>query len=148
MLQGVMCRDTVSVGWDGALYSCDLYQHDRQYHHSNSACVQGVMCRDTVSVGWDGALYNCDLYQHDRKYHHSNSAFVQGVMCRDTVSVGWDGALYDCDFNQQLALGLGGVQVPKTVFDISSLAELQVTGDRFLGRLTPPPCQAEQPQDQ
>ena len=51
---------------------------------------------------------------------------VQGVMCRDTVSVGWDGAMYDCDFNQQLALGIGGRNAPKTVFDISSLQELQV----------------------
>ena len=58
---------------------------------------------------------------------------VQGVMCRDTVSVGWDGSLYDCDFNQQLALGLGGGQAPKTVFDVSSLAELQVGYSRSVG---------------
>ncbi len=45
-------------------------------------------------------------------------------MCRDTVSVGWDGSLFDCDFNQQLALGLGGANAPKNVFELDSLAAL------------------------
>lgn len=113
---------------------------------------QGVMCRDTVSVRWDGVLYECDFNQH------CNTSFpvkvqdvlrmLQGVMCRDTVSVGWDGALYDCDFNQQLALSLGGAQAPRTVFDISTLAELEVIGCWILGQLTSPPCRVERPQDQ
>jgi len=54
-----------------------------------------------------------------------NPGAAEGLMCRDTVSVGWDGRLYDCDFNQQLALGLGGPNPPQTVFDISSLEELE-----------------------
>ena len=24
--EGVMCRDTISVGWDGAMYDCDFNQ--------------------------------------------------------------------------------------------------------------------------
>jgi hypothetical protein len=55
-----------------------------------------------------------------------NPATLASLMCRDTVSVGWDGTLYDCDFNQQLAMGIGGGggARPKTVFDVSSLADL------------------------
>ena len=53
-----------------------------------------------------------------------NPGAAEGVMCRDTVSVGWDGRLYDCDFNQQLELGLGGVNPPRTIFDIDNLSEL------------------------
>ena len=26
VLQGVMCQDTVSVGWDGRIYDCDFNQ--------------------------------------------------------------------------------------------------------------------------
>jgi len=55
-----------------------------------------------------------------------NPATLGGLMCRDTLSVGWDGALYDCDFNQQLALPLGGPGVvPRTVFELESLAQLE-----------------------
>jgi Protein of unknown function (DUF3641) len=90
------------------------------------------MCRATASVGWDGVLYDCDFNQHWNTSLPVKTQDVlqmlQGVMCRDTVSVGWDGALYDCDFNQQLALGLGGAQAPRTVFDVSSLQELEVIG--------------------
>ena len=51
--EGVMCRDTVSVGWDGRLYDCDFNQQlalgmrcapaaGRTGHLH--ACMRGVIC--------------------------------------------------------------------------------------------------------
>lgn len=58
-----------------------------------------------------------------------NPTTTASVMCRDTLSVGWDGRLFDCDFNQQMGLGLGtaGGDGVKTVFDITSVDDLQRT---------------------
>ena len=51
-----------------------------------------------------------------------NPQAAESIMCRDLLSVGWDGRLHDCDFNQMLNLPAAGVY--RTVFDLSSLAEI------------------------
>jgi radical SAM/Cys-rich protein len=43
-----------------------------------------------------------------------NPNTLQSVMCTDTLSVGWDGKVYDCDFNQQLGMGLMGLNQEQT----------------------------------
>ena len=57
---------------------------------------------------------------------HFNPATVEGLMCRTQVSVDWQGRLYDCDFNLMLDLPLAGDAgaVPRTIWDVTSLAEL------------------------
>ena len=43
--EGVMCRDTVSVGWDGRLYDCDF----NQQLALGLRCARGV---DLLRVGY------------------------------------------------------------------------------------------------
>lgn len=57
-----------------------------------------------------------------------NPSTVDNLMCGNTISVGYDGKIFDCDFNQQLGFSIGSNEAyagGKTVFDISSLSELE-----------------------
>lgn len=63
---GIMCRDTISVGWDGKLYDCDFNQQleigVQKAGHSGSLTVFEIDALDDLT-GWriahDNHCYGC-----------------------------------------------------------------------------------------
>jgi radical SAM/Cys-rich protein len=53
-VDGVMCRSTVSIGWDGALYDCDFNQM--------LALPTGAHVRDAAQSGWAGRVIRTDRH--------------------------------------------------------------------------------------
>jgi len=62
--QGVMCRDTVSVGWDGRLYDCDFNQQLELGlrvggRHRTVFDVQSLDELTGVAIGCDNHCFGC-----------------------------------------------------------------------------------------
>ena len=74
--EGLMCRDTLSVGWDGRWVALSLPAQG----------ALGCWCR------------RCSIFEHCTPVHATMHVIPSPVLCQCR--------LFDCDFNQQLELGL------------------------------------------
>jgi hypothetical protein len=100
--EGLMCRDTLSVGWDGR-------------------CVLGCNCptRPPACAGQVGKVFQSTSA-------HMPLSLLPMMPVSNTYACSQPPPpcrIYDCDFNQQLELGLVNSK-RRTVFDLDSLEEL------------------------
>lgn len=63
-MQGVMCRDTVSVGWDGRIYDCDFNQQleiglKAGNRHPSVFDIESLDELTGVAIGIDNHCFGC-----------------------------------------------------------------------------------------